>query len=319
MKTGILLINLGTPDAPTADALKRYLAEFLGDPLVVKLPRLIWKPLLHGIVLRKRPAQSAKLYEKIWTEQGSPLLVYSQQLADRLQHAVNDNVVVKLGMRYGCPCLKSALNQLQQQAVDELIVLPLYPQYAEATTKTSILAVKALLNDWRKKPNTHFIEHYYEHPAYIDAMCKHIEAHRQHDFLLFSFHGIPEKCVKDGDPYADHCRATVKAIVEKLNLQEKDYRLVFQSRFGRAKWLQPYCDKTLQSLPNEGIKKLDIVCPGFAVDCLETLEEISKTNAELFMQAGGEALNYISALNDSETHVEMLKAVTRQHRLQSPT
>ena len=173
MKTGILLINLGTPDAPSANALKRYLAEFLSDPLVVKLPRLIWKPLLHGIILKKRPAKSAKLYEKIWTKEGSPLLIHSKQLADKLQDTVNEYTVVKLGMRYGCPCIRSALNQLQ--GVDRLIVLPLYPQYAEATTKTSILAVKEKLAEWPHQPEVNIIENYYNHPAYIDAICEQIK------------------------------------------------------------------------------------------------------------------------------------------------
>lgn len=307
MKTGLLLINLGTPDAPTAGAVKRYLAEFLSDPLVVKLPRFIWKPLLHGVILRKRPEKSAKLYKEVWLPQGSPLLLYSQRLADKLQASLGNNFVVKLGMRYGCPCLRNAFNQFAQHDVEKLIVLPLYPQYAEATTKTSLLAVETLVTTQQApKPKLEVIEHYYNHPAYIHALAKQIEAKRQHDFLLFSFHGIPEKCVQQGDPYADHCRATVKAIAEKLHLNEKNYRLAFQSRFGRAKWLQPYCNKTLEALAREGTKNIDVICPGFAVDCLETLEEINQTNREVFMHAGGEAMNYIPALNDSDAHIEML-------------
>lgn len=309
---GVLLTNLGTPDAPTPAALRCYLAEFLSDPRVIEIPKLLWWPILHGIILRTRPQRSAALYQKIWTPEGSPLLVYSQRLAEKLQQQLGSNIKVALGMRYGNPSINHALEELRN--TQKVIILPLYPQYAASTTGSTFDAVVNVLKKWRHVPELHFIQPYHQEPAYIAAITETIRMHWDgQSHLLFSFHGLPQRAVKLGDPYQRQCQATAYAIAETLHLNPDQWRVVFQSRFGYAEWLQPYCDKTLQSLPQQGIKSVTVVCPGFAIDCLETLEEIMQQNRDIFIKAGGESFRYIPALNNSEAHIKMITMIIHKY------
>ncbi|MCW5589060.1 MAG: ferrochelatase [Legionellales bacterium] len=308
---GILLTNLGTPDAPTPPALRRYLAEFLSDTRVVEIPRIIWWPILHGIILRLRPQRSAKLYQSIWQEAGSPLLVYSRNIQRQLQQQFGDDVIVELGMRYGNPSLADALTHLRAHQVTSLTVLPLYPQYSAATHATTFDKIASILKTWRFIPNISMIMGYHDQPQYIKACAQHIAKHcpSSIDLLVFSFHGLPERCVRLGDPYQQQCLHTAELIAKQLALSSNQWRVVFQSRFGKAKWLQPYCDKTLETLPSHGIKNIAITCPGFAADCLETLQEIQLENRHIFMEAGGESFHYIPALNAGENHIKALKSL----------
>lgn len=324
-KIGILLVNLGTPSAPTPIAVKRYLSEFLSDPRVVQIPRLLWWPILHGIVLRVRPKRSAALYQKIWTQDGSPLLIHSQQLRQALQENLNKvfnvnhdddsqhQVSVALGMRYGEPSIAQALATLQRNKPQHLIILPLYPQYSISTTASTFDAINKVLKNWRHIPEIQFISQYHQEASFLTAWTEHIKKHwlqsSEDNHLLFSFHGLPQRMVDAGDPYQQQCHTTAQAIAESLQLKPEQWGIVFQSRFGRAKWLTPYCDKTLQSMPQQGKKNVTVVCPGFAVDCLETLEEIAMQNRKIFLEAGGENFTYIPALNATEPHVKMLSKI----------
>lgn len=318
-KTGILVVNLGTPDAPEKGALRRYLGEFLSDRRVVELPRALWLPLLHLIILNTRPKKSAEAYKSIWVEEkGSPLMIHSQAIADKIGAQYGDDTVTLLAMRYGTPSIKDALESMRKQQVDKLIVLPLYPQYAAATTGSIFDAVSKIFQRWRWVPEFHFISSYYQHQAFIDAKAAHIQdywdQHGKKPFLMMSFHGIPKPYFLKGDPYYCHCVLTARGIAAKLNLDDDSWMMTFQSRFGKQEWLKPYTDHTLQSLPKErGIKDIDVVCPGFAADCLETLEEIAVENQEYFMEAGGESYRYIPCLNESERHIEALKHIIDTH------
>lgn len=312
--TGILLANLGTPTAPTRAAVKQYLAEFLWDPRVVEIPRPIWWLILHGFILQTRPSRSAKLYKKIWLAEGSPLLVYSRELAITLEQTLagaNQNIYkVALGMRYGEPSIRNALQELREAGAEKIIVLPIYPQYAASTTGSIFDAVSKELQTWRYLPEIHFINGYADNSFYIKALVNHIQQHWQThgktQHLLFSFHGLPKKMLEQGDPYYCFCQKTARLVATQLNLASDDWSIAFQSRLGVAEWLKPYCAETLQAMPANNIKSVSVICPGFAVDCLETLEEIAITNRELFLQAGGERFDYIPALNASEQHVNML-------------
>lgn len=306
MKTGILLSNIGTPDAPTPTAVRRYLQEFLTDQRVVELPRCIWWPILYGYILRVRPSQSAQLYQKIWLEQGSPLLYYSQELASQLQQKLQLPVV--LGMRYGQPSIKSGLEKLRAQQVERILVLPLFPQYSNTTTASAFAAVNAVLETWSELPQLVFINHYAQNSFYLQALCQSIQLSPD-EHLLFSFHGIPERYAAKGDPYPRHCYETAAKVANLLNLENNRWSVAFQSRLGRAKWLAPYTDDVLKSLPQRGIKQLKVICPGFAVDCLETLEEIALRGQEQFMHAGGEKFTYIPALNAEAIHVNVLQTI----------
>lgn len=320
-KTGILLSNLGTPAAPTSQAVRQYLADFLWDPRVIEIPRPLWWLILHGIVLRIRPRRSAALYKKIWTPAGSPLLVNSQKIKIALQHALDSQTGihesntqteyhVALGMRYGNPSIKDALNELRTANVSRIIILPLYPQYSATTTASTFDAVAQVLKNWRAIPELQLIDNYHQHPAYISAIAAAIknywQQHGEEDYLLFSFHGLPKRCVTLGDPYQQQCYTTVQLVAAQLQLSAERFMVAFQSRFGAAEWLQPYCDKTLQNLPKQGHKKVAVICPGFAADCLETLEEIAQLNRQLFLDAGGEKFTYIPALNDSAAQILLL-------------
>lgn len=316
-RIGVLLVNLGTPDAPTAKALRKYLAEFLWDPRVVEIPRPLWWLILHGIILRTRPAKSAKNYASIWTDQGSPLLRHSLQQQKRLQQLLGDNIQVALGMRYGNPSIASALEKLFAKGARKILVLPLYPQYSGATTGATFDALAKDFTHRRWLPDLRFISHYHDFEPYIDACCQAIENHWQHqrrgDKLVLSYHGVPRFYLDKGDPYFCECQKTSRLIAEKLGLDDSQYLTTFQSRFGKAEWLQPYTDKTLQHLAKEGIKSVDVFCPGFAADCLETLEEIAVENKGYFLNNGGERFHYIAALNASDNHILALKALVDQH------
>lgn len=316
-KTGILLVNLGTPDAPTPSAVRRYLAEFLWDPRVVEIPRAVWWLILHGIVLRVRPRKSAKAYQAIWTERGSPLMAGSEALADaiakRLRDAGRDDCVVAVAMRYGRPAVAERLESLRAQGVTRLVVLPLYPQYAAATTASTFDAVSAVLGGWRYIPELRFISDYHSDPGYIRALADSVRAFRQaqgeSELLLLSFHGLPARSRRQGDPYYDQCLRSAELLAAELGLPADRWKVVFQSRFGSEEWLKPYCVEVLQELPGAGVKSVDVICPGFSVDCLETLEEIAIANREVFLNAGGQRYRYIPALNADPGHVEALVAL----------
>ncbi|TQV72626.1 ferrochelatase [Exilibacterium tricleocarpae] len=314
-RTGILITNLGTPDAPTPAALRRYLAEFLADPRVVEIPRLLWLCILHGIILRIRPRKSAALYRQIWWEKGSPLLVISSRQREKLQQQLGDAAVVKLGMRYGNPAIATALREFQAEGIDRVVVLPLYPQYGGPTTGATFDAVAGELRRWRRVPQLHFINSYFDSPAYIDALGKsiatYIDSHGMPDRLLLSYHGMPKQFLLSGDPYYCHSLKTTRLLREQLGLDEDRVITCFQSRFGKAEWLQPYTDKTLETLAQDGVKSVAIACPAFSVDCLETLEEIAIQNREIFLDAGGSRYDYIPALNDGDDHIAALAALVK--------
>jgi ferrochelatase len=307
MTTLVLLINLGTPDAPTSKRVKRYLADFLSDPRVVELPKLLWLPILYGIILNTRPRKSAKLYQKIWTSEGSPLMVNTQKLAEKLAQASTKHRI-DFAMRYGSPNIAHVLKK--HQDVKEIVVIPLYPQYASSATGSSLEAAMQEIQSWRHIPNVKLISDYHDHPRYINALAKLVQAHWQEhgqaQKLILSYHGIPQRSVDLGDPYFNQCQKTTQLLIEKLGLAENQYQMVFQSRFGAAKWLQPYCSETLAQLPKQGIKNIDIICPGFSSDCLETLEEIAILNRDIFLTAGGISYRYIPCLNDAQEQVNLL-------------
>ena len=315
-RQGILLCNLGTPDAPRPAELRRYLKEFLSDPRVVEIPRLLWWMILNLIILRIRPRRSAKLYQSVWTEAGSPLMLYSQgQVAavkQRLAEKYGDIPVV-LGMRYGNPSMASAIKQLTDQNVRDIIVLPLYPQYAGATTGSTFDAIAKTFTKLRWVPELQFINGYHKSEGYLDALCttikRHIEQHGQPDKFVFSYHGTPERYLKNGDPYHCFCHQTTRLVREKLGFDESQVMTTFQSRFGREPWLQPYTDKTLEQLPEDGVKHVVVICPGFSSDCLETIEEINMEARESFIDSGGEQFHYIPCLNDDPVHIDALVSI----------
>ncbi|WP_223789762.1 ferrochelatase [Marinicella meishanensis] len=324
LKIGVLMVNLGTPDAPTKKALKVYLKEFLSDPRVVEptFPRWIWWCILNGVILNIRPKRSAKAYASIWDEvgEGSPLMAISlRQHQGLVDYFVTQNieVEVELAMRYGNPSIASGLEALKQKNVDRLLVLPLYPQYSASTTASIFDEVTAQLRQWRLIPETRFINHYHDHPEYIAALAhsvtQHWADHGQPDQLLMSFHGVPKRYLINGDPYHCECHKTGRLLAEHLGLSKNQYRVTFQSIFGREEWLKPYTMDTLKALPGKGHRHVQVICPGFAADCLETLEEIAVENRGYFMDAGGETFSYIPALNDDTAHLSMLGGLITRH------
>ena len=319
--TGILVTNLGTPEAPTAPALRRYLREFLWDPRIVELPRWAWWLILNGIIIWTRPSRSAHAYEKIWTSEGAPLLVNSRGIEAGLRATLDNRcggrTVVALGMRYGQPSIAAALEQLRSQHIQHLLVLPLYPQYSASTTASTFDAVAATLKTWRWLPELRMVTHYHRSPAYIQALADSIreawESHGQSQRLLFSFHGLPQRAAMAGDPYPMECQETARLVADALQLSEDQWWVAFQSRFGYAEWLKPYTDQTLKEWGRAGVKSVDVVCPGFSADCLETLEEIAMQNRDVFLDAGGETYRYIPALNDRPDHIQALADVVMGH------
>jgi ferrochelatase len=313
-RVGVLITNLGTPDAPTAAAVRRYLAEFLSDRRVVDLPPLLWQIVLRGIILRVRPRRSAALYRRIWTDDGSPLLVIShrqaQALRERLTGQFPGNCPVVLGMRYGRPAIRDALDSLRDSGVRRLLILPLYPQYSATTTASTFDAVAAVLKTWRVIPELRFITHYHDQPRYIDALAATIRDNWQTqspaERLLFSFHGLPERYARAGDPYRAQCETTARLVAHRLQWPPERWAIAFQSRIGREPWLRPYTDQLLREWGNTAVASVEVICPGFAADCLETLEEVAQTDRDLFLSAGGKAFRYLPALNDRPAHIEAL-------------
>ncbi|MCC1497821.1 ferrochelatase [Alcanivorax sp. 1008] len=319
-RVGLLITNLGTPDAPTTPALRRYLAEFLSDPRVVEVPRLLWMLILHGIILRVRPRRSAHAYQSVWTDAGSPLMLHTVAQRDALRAALKpkwgDDLIVECAMRYGNPSITSVLESMQQQGVRQLLVLPLYPQYSAATTASTFDALAADFSQRRWLPDLRFISHYHDFSPYIEALASQVESHwAQHgqpDKLVLSYHGVPQRYLDNGDPYHCECHKTSRLLAERLGLSKDQYITTFQSRFGREEWLKPYTDETLKSLPGQGVKHVQVVCPGFSSDCLETIEEVDIENREYFMAAGGEKFHYIPALNALPSHIQALQALIEQ-------
>ncbi|MDQ5911747.1 MAG: protoporphyrin/coproporphyrin ferrochelatase [Pseudomonadota bacterium] len=317
--TGVLLTNLGTPDTPTPQAVRRYLGEFLWDSRVVEIPRPLWWLILHGVILRIRPAKSAHKYQTIWTADGSPLLAISRRqaaaLADLLKVRCPGPVRVALGMRYGQPSIAAALAELRDAGAQRILVLPLYPQYSAATTASTFDAVAAELRTWRWLPELRFVAQYHDDPAYLEALAARMSADRAEqpgERLLFSFHGLPKRNLLAGDPYHCQCHKTARLVAERLGLAPEQWAVAFQSRFGRAEWLQPYTSALLKEWAKAGVKSVDVVCPGFAADCLETLEEIALENRQTFVDAGGERYRYLPALNDAPEHIAALAGLVER-------
>jgi len=315
--TGVLLTNLGTPDAPTKGALRPYLKQFLSDPRVVEVPRLIWWMILHGIILNTRPARSAEAYSEVWTDRGSPLLYHLMDQVSgvqaKLEQSVGSHVMVRGAMRYGNPSIPSVLQDMFTAGIQRLVVLPLYPQYAGPTTGSTFDEVANDFVGRRWLPDFRFIAQYGDDQGYINAIAQsvreHWAQHGQADKLVFSYHGSPRRYLDNGDPYHCHCHKTTRLVAEQLGLPAERYLTTFQSRFGREEWLKPYTDETLKELPGTGVKSLQILCPGFSADCLETIEEIGMENRDYFLEAGGERYEYIPCLNASDAHIEVLSGL----------
>jgi ferrochelatase len=324
-KIGVLVTNLGTPDAPTKEALKPYLKQFLSDLRVVEPPpaRWLWKLILNGIILNTRPAKSAEAYQTVWNSEGpgAPLLNISKRQLDGISKKVSQQfaqpVVFELGMRYGNPSIASALRSLQKQGAEKILVLPLYPQYAGATTASTLDAVFDELKTWRWVPEIRTINSYHRDPGYIKALANSIreyqDEHGKPQRLIMSYHGIPKRYWDNGDPYPCHCFVTSRLVAEELGLKEDEYSVTFQSRFGKEPWVEPYTDETMKALPKQGVKDIQVICPGFSADCLETIEEIGEENREYFMEAGGEKFGYIPCLNDREDHTQALADLALNH------
>ncbi len=320
-RIGILLTNLGTPDSCEPADVRRYLKEFLWDPRVVEVPRLAWWFVLNFIILNTRPKRSAAAYKKVWTEEGSPLLTISQQQAESLQHALDqqypDRFKVVLAMRYGQPSIQDGLEKLRQAGARRLLVFPLYPQYSASTTASTFDAVTTEFQHWRWLPEMRFINHYHDDERYIETLAQSVRdfwrEHGKPEKLVMSFHGVPKDYLLKGDPYHCECHKTGRLLAEKLELDAEDWQLTFQSRLGPKEWLKPYTDHTLEAMGKAGVKNVQVVCPGFSADCLETLEEIAMENRETFLQAGGEQYEYIPCLNSRDTHIDMMLKLVEQH------
>jgi ferrochelatase len=320
-KTGILLVNLGTPEAPTAQALRPYLKEFLSDPRVVEIPRAVWWLILNGIILNTRPKKSAEKYAAIWTAAGSPLKVHTEKQAKLLEGWLSEKVaspfMVEYAMRYGKPSVPDTLARMKAAGCDRILILPAYPQYAASSTATAFDMAFAWLSKTRNQPALRTLKHYHDHPAYILALAANIrdfwQMHGRPDVLVMSFHGVPRYTLDKGDPYHCECQKTGRLLAEALGLAPTQYRLTFQSRFGRAEWLQPYTDKTLQTLGREGVARVDVVAPGFTADCLETLEELAMEGRASFLQAGGKEFHYIPALNEHPRWIDALGRIALEN------
>jgi len=319
-KIGVLFCNLGTPEAATAPALRRYLAQFLGDPRVVEIPRLLWLAILHGIILRVRPAKSAAKYASVWTPEGSPLKVWTEKQAKLLQGQLGQRghqLVVCYAMRYGQPAIAAQLDALRAEGVTRVLVLPAYPQYSAATTASVVDDVARWALRTRHLPELRFINRYHDDPAYIAALAESVRSHWQRegrgDKLLMSFHGMPARTLALGDPYHCECLKTGHLLAEALGLGKEQYLVTFQSRFGKAKWLEPYTEPSLIQLARQGLKSVDVICPGFSADCLETLEEIAQEAQQAFKNAGGQRFSYIPCLNDSPAGMRALAELAERH------
>jgi len=318
--TAVVLCNLGTPDAPTPAAVRRYLAEFLSDSRVVEIPRLLWWPILHGVVLRVRPAKSARKYASIWTPQGSPLRVWTERQAQLLAGYLGERghrVAVQYAMRYGTPSIGAVLDRVKAEGADRVLVLPLYPQYAASTTASIGDALAAWMRRVRNLPEIRLVKHYHDDPGYIDALRRRVAEHwrinGRPDKLVLSFHGLPRRSLTLGDPYHCECLKTGRLLAESLKVREDFVAVTFQSRFGKAEWLQPYTEPTLIALPKAGVSRVDVFCPGFTSDCLETLEEIDQEARAAFLAAGGKEFGYIACLNDQHEWIAALADVAERN------
>ncbi len=313
-KVGVLLVNLGTPQAPTAKAVKAFLAEFLHDQRVVDLTRWLWCPILHGIILPVRSPKVAKLYQSVWMPEGSPLLVYAKRQQQLLSEAIS--APVALGMTYGQPSIESGLQALEEQGCSKVLVLPLYPQYSATTTAAAFDKFARVLRQRSAIPEVRTVNHYYQHPSYISALEGSVrrfwQQNGQSEYLLCSYHGIPQRYADNGDPYPVHCERTTALLNEKLNLPESSFGMSYQSIFGREEWLKPYTEPTIKALAAQGVKTLDVITPAFSADCLETLEEIAEQCQEAFIEAGGERLRLIPCLNDDEAHIILLRELVER-------
>ncbi|MFV0575592.1 MAG: ferrochelatase [Vibrio sp.] len=310
-KQGVLLVNLGTPDAATPQAIKRFLKQFLSDKRVVSIPSIVWQPLLNGVILPRRAPKVAKVYQQVWMQDGSPLMVYAKRQAEALQAKLQRPV--EIGMTYGNPSLTTGIDKLMAQGCDEIVILPLYPQYSTTTTAA---VSDALARDFQKRvmlPSYRFIRNYYSHPLYIQALATKVreywQQHGQGEYLLCSYHGIPKRLANQGDVYPKHCEHTTELLRIELGLVQDQIGMSYQSRFGKEEWLQPYTDKTLEQLARQQLSTLDVISPAFACDCIETLEEIAIECKAIYQDAGGKEYRYIECLNDSEEHIEMMAAL----------
>jgi ferrochelatase len=320
-RLGVLLTNLGTPDSCETADVRRYLKQFLWDPRVVEVPRPIWWMVLNLFILNTRPRRSAAAYKKIWTEEGSPLLTISQQQVDDLQQALNaryrDAIKVVQAMRYGNPSIADGLEQLRQAGARRVLVFPLYPQYSASTTASTFDAVSQELQHWRWMPELRFINHYHDNEHYINALADSIRSfwndHGKPEKLVMSFHGVPKDYLLKGDPYHCECQKSARLLAEKLDLPEDKWLLTFQSRLGPKEWLRPYTDESLKKLAKDGVRNVQVVCPGFSADCLETLEEVAMENREIFLEAGGEQYDYIPCLNSRASHIDMMVKLVETH------
>jgi ferrochelatase len=319
-RTAVLLVNLGTPDQPTAAALRRYLGEFLSDPRVVEIPRLVWMPILHGIILRTRPARSAAKYASVWMPEGSPLAVWTQRQTEAVARALADRghtLLVRHAMRYGNPGIPAVMDDLRKEGVTRVLVLPLYPQYAAATTASVADKLLQWATQARRMPELRFINEYPDDAGYIAALAEKVRSHwAEHgraERLVLSFHGVPHRSLILGDPYHCQCHKTGRLLAQSLGLSKDELLLTFQSRFGKAKWLEPYTEPTLKALAAAGVKSVDVMCPGFVADCLETLEEIAQEAHEAFIEAGGQQFRYIACLNDQPSWITALANLAERH------
>lgn len=320
-RTGVLLINLGTPDAPTAQALRPYLQEFLNNPRVIEVPRLIWWPILHGFILPFRPKASAEKYAKIWIAEGSPLKAHTERQTERLREVLSARLknppLVEYAMNIGKPSVADVLTRMQQQGCERILVIPLFPQYAASSTAAAMDNVFAVLNKMRNQPALRTVKQYHDHPGYIAALAQNVrdywDAHGRPDKLIISFHGTPRASLDKGDPYHCACQKTGRLLAEALALDANQYAVCFQSRFGKAKWLTPYTAVVLEQLGKEQTQRVDVICPGFVSDCLETLEEIAIEAKNTFIQAGGKEFHYIPCLNERSDWIEALADITCTH------
>lgn len=322
-RIGVLLANSGTPESPSVRDVRRFLARFLSDPRVIELPRVLWQPLLHGLLLRTRPRRSARKYARIWTSDGSPLAALSSELRRRLAGTLAERVLapfsLELGMLYSRPTIAEGLDRLRAAGAQRILIVPLFPQYCGASTGSVYDRVGAELTRWRWLPELRFVAEYHDYPGYIEALrasvAQHWEAHGRTRHLLISFHGVPERYFHQGDPYFCKCQKTARLLAEELMLKEDEWSVSFQSRLGLAKWLQPYTIEVLGGLPARGVDEVTVVCPGFALDCLETLEEIDIENRHRFLEAGGRRFEYVPALNASASHARFLADLIARHCL----
>lgn len=319
-RVGVLLTNVGSPEAPTAGAVRPYLAEFLGDPRVIELPAWLWKPVLHGILLNTRPRRSAKLYQNIWGEEGSPLVATLRKQAEGVQALLTaqlqERAVVEIGLRYGQPSIASGLQKLRDAGATRIVVFPLFPQYSATTTAASLDAVFDELKRWRWLPELRTVNHYHDHPAYIEALVRSVEEYWKEQGraqkMLFTFHGIPRSYFLNGDPYYCECQKTARLLANRLHLSEEEYGVTFQSRLGPVEWLRPYTDDTVAAWGKAGVKSVQAICPGFSADCLETVDEVAREARESFEEAGGGEFSYIPALNDRADHLRLLAEIVQE-------